>query len=114
MRHRKLRGHASCRHDTQGEVGQEWFGVSVEHDGGSEPMVGVVYKDLEYVGDEDTEVAAGRFHVRHVRIHPVMGAMASWPPLDLWVAGEDFLLTRLRWDLLSTTCELTQVDGDFG
>ena len=38
--------------------------------------------------------------------------MAAWPPLEFWVAGSDFLLLRLRWDLLETTYDLVALDGN--
>jgi hypothetical protein len=81
-------------------------------DGASGPMLGRVFKDLEYVGDEQLTVAAGSFAARHMRIHPRQGAMASWPPLEFWVTGEDFLLVRMRWELLETTYDLVELEGE--
>jgi hypothetical protein len=81
-------------------------------DGASGPMLGVVWKDLEYVGDERVTVAAGTFDARHLRIHPRAHGMAAWPPLEFWVAGGDFLLLRMRWNLLQSTYELVHLDGD--
>lgn len=91
----------------------EWCtNSSPEPDGGSGPNVGVVYKDLEYCGDERVTVAAGTFDARRMKIHPLMNEMAHWPPLEFWVAGADFLLLRMRWDLLESTYELVELSGD--
>jgi len=81
-------------------------------DGGSGPMLGIVFKDLEYLGEEHIVVGAGSFRARHLKIHPRQAAMAAWPPLEFWVAGSDFLLLRLRWDLLETTYDLVALDGN--
>lgn len=81
-------------------------------DGGSGPLLDIVYKDLEYLADEPVDVPAGRFEGRRMKIHPRQGAMAGWPPLEFWVTGEDHLLLRLRWDLLQTTYELVELEGD--
>lgn len=83
-------------------------------DGGSGPRLEVVYKDLEYVGQGRCETPVGGFTAEHFRIHPVMGAMAAWPPLELWVTPRDRLLLRLRWELLQSTYELVELDGDAG
>jgi hypothetical protein len=80
-------------------------------DGASGPLVGVVHKDLEYVGDERVQVRAGTFDARHLRIQPRAPGMADWPPLEFWVAGDDFLLLRMRWDLLRSTYELVELEG---
>lgn len=81
-------------------------------DGASGPLVGTVFKDLEYVGDERVTVAARTFDARHLRILPRAPGMNDWPPLEFWVAGEDFVLLRMRWDLLASTYELVELDGD--
>jgi hypothetical protein len=81
-------------------------------DGGSGPSLGVVHKDLEFVGEETVTVPAGRFRARRMRIHPLMPAMAHWPPLEFWVAGEDNLLVRMRWDLLESSYDLVELEGE--
>lgn len=78
-------------------------------DGGSGPMIGTGWKRLEYVGDETVTVPAGTFQARHMRI---LHEAESWPPLEFWVAGEDFLFLRMRWDLLATTYELVELAGE--
>lgn len=80
-------------------------------DGGSGPAIGVVFKDLEYLGDERVTVAAGSFIARHMKIHPRAPGMAHWPPLEFWVTGEDHLLLRMRWDLLESSYELVEIEG---
>ena len=86
---------------------------SARHDGASGPLIGIVHKDLEYVGDERITVAAGSFTARHMRIHPLMPSMAHWTPLEFWVTGEDFQILRMRWDLLESTYELAEISGDW-
>ncbi|HSN73198.1 MAG TPA: hypothetical protein VLT59_16910 [Steroidobacteraceae bacterium] len=81
-------------------------------DGSTGPMVCAVYKDLEYLGRTSVRTAAGTFECRHMKIHPVMGTMAAWPPLEFWIAGEDCLLVRMRWPLLSSTYDLVELEGD--
>jgi len=81
-------------------------------DGGSGPAIGLAEKDLEYVGDEEIEVPAGRFRARHLRILPPKRDAANWAPLEIWVAGEDFQLLRMRWDVLKSTYDLVELDGD--
>jgi hypothetical protein len=80
-------------------------------DGSTGPMACVVYKDLESLGRERIRTPAGSFDCRHMKIHPVMGEMAAWPPLEFWVAGDDWLLVRMRWELLESTYELVEVTG---
>lgn len=80
-------------------------------DGSTGPLACVVYKDLEYLGRESVSTPAGTFECRHMKIHPVMAEMAAWPPLEFWVAGADWLLVRMRWDLLESTYELIELDG---
>lgn len=84
---------------------------SPRHDGGSGPAIGVVHKDIEYVGDQTLTVAAGTFRVRHMRIHHLMPWMRDWTPLEFWVTAEDCLLVRMRWDTLSSTYDLVELEG---
>jgi hypothetical protein len=86
---------------------------SARPDGASGPLIGIVHKDLEYLGDERITVVAGTFTARHLKIHPLMPSMAHWTPLEFWVTGEDFQILRMRWDLLESTYELVQIDGDW-
>ena len=80
-------------------------------DGSTGPLACVVYKDLEYLGRARIRTSAGTFDCRHMKIHPVMGEMAAWPPLEFWAAGEDWLLVRMRWELLESTYELVEIQG---
>jgi len=86
--------------------------TSSQPDGSSGPNIGVVYKDLEYLGTTEVHTRAGTFRCRHMKIHPLMEAMAAWPPLEFWVAGDDALLVRMRWNLLQSTYELEQLEGE--
>lgn len=85
---------------------------SSQPDGGSGPLIGIVHKDLEYVGDETLVVAGRTWQARHMRIHPLMASMSHWTPLEFWVAGEDFQFLRMRWDLLHSTYELSEISGN--
>lgn len=81
-------------------------------DGGSGPALGISHKRLEYVGDEDIEVPAGRFRARHLRILPPEGDVAHGVPLEIWVTGQDSQLLRMRWDLLRSTYDLVEFEGE--
>lgn len=76
--------------------------------GASGPMIGLIEKDLEYVGGETVDVPAGRFDCGHYRILLPDGR----PPLELWTAGEDRLIVRLSWALLESRYELVSLEGD--
>jgi len=49
--------------------------------------------------------------VRHMRIHHLMPWMRDWTPLEFWVTAEDCLLVRMRWDTLSSTYDLVELEG---
>jgi hypothetical protein len=77
--------------------------------GGSGPMIGLIDKRLEYVGDTDTTVPAGSWPTRHFRI---LFTHANWPPLELFVTPEDRQIVRLRWELLESSYELAELRGE--
>jgi len=86
---------------------------SMELDGSSKPMIGVVRKAIEYVGREEIEVPAGRFLGDHYRIRPLRVATPEWnkTPLDFWVHGPELLFLKLRWDMIESTYELVELDA---
>lgn len=86
---------------------------SARHDGASGPLIGIVRKDIEYIGEERITVGAGSFIARHMKIHPLMPEMAHWTPLEFWVTGHDCQILRMRWDLLESTYELANISGDW-
>lgn len=77
--------------------------------GGSGPMIGLVDKRLEYVGETQTSVPAGAWSTRHYR---VLFDHRDWPPLELFVTPEDRQLVCLRWDLLESSYELAELQGE--
>lgn len=61
--------------------------------------------DVAYVGDETIEVPAGRFETQRyaLRWNP------AWPPADMWVHGPLALFVLMRWSLIDTRYELTEL-----
>ena len=41
-----------------------------------------------------------------------MPEMAHWTPLEFWVTGADCQLVRMRWDLLRSTYDLVELEGE--
>ncbi|WP_313400792.1 hypothetical protein [Stenotrophomonas sp.] len=81
---------------TQGPGKQTFFMLlsSPDHRGATGPMIFPVQLAIEYVGEEDIEVIAGRFRARHFRILDV-GMPEEHPDYDLWVtADEHYILLR--------------------
>ena len=67
---------------------------SPDHRGATGPMLFPVQLAIEYVGEEDIEVIAGRFKARHFRILDV-GMPEEHPDYDLWVtADEHYIVLR--------------------
>lgn len=77
--------------------------------GGSGPMIGLVDKRLEYVGETVTTVSAGSWSTRHYR---VLFHHRDWPPLELFVTPADRQLVCLRWELLESSYELAELRGE--
>lgn len=68
------------------------FLPSPDHRGATPPMISEVNITLEYVGEADVEVAAGRFACRHFRfIDDSADGMGGTkhPPYDMWVTADD-------------------------
>lgn len=61
--------------------------------------------DVAFVGYEEVVVAAGSFAARRyaLRWHP------DWPPADLWVRRDDCVFLKMRWSLIETWYELTDL-----
>lgn len=69
---------------------------SPDHRGATGPMLYPVDLAIEYVGEEDIEVAAGRFRARHFRFLDV-GMPEEHPDYDVWVtADDDYVLLRAQ------------------
>lgn len=75
--------------------------------GASGPMIGLIDKRLEYVGEGRITVPAGTFDTRHYRIL----LPDDRPPLDVWVTGPDRVFVKLTWTLLDSRYELTELEG---
>ena len=60
---------------------------SPDHRGATGPMIFPVQLAIEYVGEEEIEVIAGRFKARHFRILDV-GMPEEHPDYDLWVTAD--------------------------
>ncbi len=92
-------GYAMSLYDlAQGPGTQRFFMLlsSPDHRGATGPMLYPVSLAIEYVGEEDIEVTAGRFRARHFRILDV-GMPEEHPDYDLWVsADDDYILLRAR------------------
>ncbi|AMJ58436.1 MULTISPECIES: hypothetical protein [Stenotrophomonas] len=81
---------------SQGPGKQSFFMLlsSPDHRGATGPMIFPVQLAIEYVGEEEIEVIAGRFKARHFRILDV-GMPEEHPDYDLWVtADEHYIVLR--------------------
>lgn len=84
---------------------------SPDHRGATGPLLYPVELTIEYVGEEDIEVAAGRFRARHFRFLDV-GMPEEHPDYDLWTSADDDYLT-LRATVtgyMQTAYELVALD----
>lgn len=80
----------------QGPGKQRFFMLlsSPDHRGATGPMIYPVQLAIEYIGEEEIDVIAGRFKARHFRILDV-GMPEEHPDYDLWVsADEHYILLR--------------------
>ena len=87
------------------------FACSTLANGGSGPDLIAVpsgFATVHDLGNEQTEVAAGRFETRHLRI-----CVPGVDDFDLWIGGEDCLPVRLTSDHLHQTYELESLEGDW-
>ena len=95
---------------SKGPGRQQFFMLlsSPDHRGATGPMLYPVELAIEYVGEQDIEVVAGRFRARHFRILDV-GMPEEHPDYDLWVtADDDYVLLRATVSgYMQTAYELT-------
>ena len=106
-------GYAMSLYDlSQGPGIQRFFMLlsSPDHRGATGPMLYPVELAIEYVGEEDIEVIAGRFRARHFRILDV-GMPEEHPDYDLWLtADDDYLVLRARvTGYMQTEYEMTEL-----
>lgn len=106
-------GYAMSLYDlSQGPGIQRFFMLlsSPDHRGATGPMLYPVELAIEYVGEEDIEVGAGRFRSRHFRILDV-GMPEEHPDYDLWLtADDDCLVLRAQvTGYMQTAYEMTDM-----
>ncbi|MBM3505060.1 MAG: hypothetical protein FJX65_14445 [Alphaproteobacteria bacterium] len=78
------------------QIVRPWAHPSPLPDGSTGPMAGIGQKTIEYVGEEEIEVPAGRFRCRRYNLHVSNPAN---PPMITWVHGEDSQLIKMHWAL---------------
>ena len=90
-------GQAMVLYDLSKGPGRQKFFMllsSPDHRGATGPMLYPVELTIEYVGEEEIDVIAGRFKARHFRFVDV-GMPEEHPEYDLWVsADDDYILLR--------------------
>jgi hypothetical protein len=93
----------------RGERLQEVFTAnsSSEPDGASGPLLGFTRKVIEHLGPEMLEVPAGQFACERFHVHL---SVRDWPPLDVWVTGEDHVLVRLTWPVTASRYDLVSFE----
>lgn len=106
-------GYAMAMYDlSKGPGVQEFFMLlsSPDHRGATGPMLYPVTLKIEYVGEEDIEVVAGKFRARHFRFLDV-GMPEEHPDYDVWVtADDDYVVLRARvTGYMQTAYELTEL-----
>lgn len=73
--------------------------------GGDGPALLFSSQRHRFLGEETVTVGAGTFACRRYQF-----LFEEWPAIDYWVHSEDYLLVRCRWDHLSQTYELVELD----
>ena len=81
------------------------FASSLAPNGASGPMLCRLDMDIEYVGEEKVEVAAGAFNARCFHVH-LPGAFSE--PLRIWTHGADSVVVKESWTLLKSRYELVE------
>ncbi len=75
----------------------DYWMTSLEHDGGSAPLLGSLALDIEYVGRETVTVPAGTFETDHYRFlmsEPTGSTGVEHPTEDLWCTPEDYVFVK--------------------
>jgi hypothetical protein len=78
--------------------------------GGSGPMLGITHHRFRYHGNETVESPAGTFECEHVTFVDKHGV----DRLDAWCTLKDRILVKMRFDVLSTTYVLQELQGSSG
>jgi hypothetical protein len=85
---------------------------SPDHRGATGPMLFRIGFGVEYVGEENIEVEAGRFDALHFRFVSSPGLPEAHPPYDIWCTNDDDFLF-LRGDIggyMQTFYELVELE----
>lgn len=77
---------------------------SAAANGATPPGIVQVPVAIEPLGEEVVETPAGRFPAERFRVR-----YGEFPPLDMWVTGEDRVLARMVWAHLDGVYELTEL-----
>lgn len=56
------------------------------------------------MGLEEVTVPAGTFECEHFRF-----LLKDHPPEELWCSIDDYIMVKIRWDLLGTAYELVEL-----
>lgn len=72
--------------------------------GASGPMIGLGAIRVEHIGPEEVTVPAGTFQCERFRF-----LLKDRPPEELWCTVDDYIMVKIRWDLLETTYELVEL-----
>ena len=85
---------------------------SPDHRGATGPMLFPVDLAMEYAGEEDVAVEAGRFRARHFRVVDVPGMPLEHPAYDLWVTADadNILLKAAVGGYMQTAYELVKLE----
>ena len=67
-------------------------------------MIGLGNIRVEHLGPEEVTGPAGTFACEHFRF-----LLKERPPEDLWCTVDDYLMVKIRCDLLETTYELVEL-----
>jgi hypothetical protein len=78
---------------------------SISPNGDENPGLHRLGIDVCYDGRENIQVTAGDFAADHFRLR----WHADWPPAELWVRASDGVFLMMRWSMIDTWYELTEV-----
>lgn len=77
------------------QVAERLLLSSPDHRGATGPMLFAVDLAIQFVGEEELAVAAGRFRALHFRMVDVPGLPLEHPEYDLWVTADgDYVLLK--------------------
>jgi hypothetical protein len=62
--------------------------------------------DVAFIGEEEIEVAAGRFTAWRYALR----WSTEWPPADVWVRQGDYVFLKMTWSMIENWYELTALE----